>query len=250
MNVFRPRLITALFAMLVVSIGSASRADSMFSGKVTYVGIAFGSGGGGEMQLHLDSGLTLVQTDMNGYWLSSCLEHNEGIGSSTQYYGIINESGTPANPISYSVNGGVAGQTGPSGDPLSGGTAWLYTHFRAGDLNTIVAGFTYNDTPSATSLQNAIWYLEDEIANPVGDSLAQALLAAAAPHMNDSLGSVRVLNIYGLNSSGDGPNLNDLRQDQLVLVGDHPFVPLPSAAWGGGMLLAGMIAWALRRRLA
>jgi len=101
---------------------------------------------------------TVTAVDESFSFQTFCLEKNEQVGSNPHYYEI--------NPYDAAVAGGVGGWTtlpnGEQGDPISLGTAYLYSQFRKGTL----AGYDY--TPgsgreaSAGLLQIAIWWLEDE----------------------------------------------------------------------------------------
>ncbi len=82
-----------------------------------------------------------------------CLEGNEYINPNTTYYAIVSETN--------SAVGGGAGSGGS--DPISKGTAWLYSLFATGDL----AGYNYDGSEtqreaSASLLQKTIWALEGE----------------------------------------------------------------------------------------
>ena len=102
---------------------------------------------------------------------SFCLEFNEAINLGGQYDYTI---GTGA------IMGGVAGG---NPDPLGIGTAWLYQQFATGvlaDYNYVVPGA--GRETSAGLLQDAIWYLEEELG-PVteteitGNIFLQAVVA-------------------------------------------------------------------------
>lgn len=79
-----------------------------------------------------------------------CLETGEHLINQTTYFAVNSAA--------------VLGGTPSSSDPLSKGASWLYRQFVEGNL----AGyFTSGDrVASATSLQQAIWMLEDEIPTP------------------------------------------------------------------------------------
>jgi len=174
-----------------------------------------------------------------GVFQTFCLERNEHLDFQGQ--DINWEYNTAA------INGGVGGG---NPDPLDSRTAYLYDLFWHGTLG----GYDY--TPgaprrsSATSLQLAIWYLEDELgadaANGVVDihaaynSNAQAQAWVAQANANDpgTIGNVRVLNL----TRDDQHGL--LHQDVLVLTG----VPLPSAALLGLGLMSGVGAFEFIRR--
>ncbi len=150
---------------------------------------------------------------------SFCIEKSETIHLNRWYY---------ADFTDMAINGGG----GPNPDPLSGGTAYLYREFVTGELDGYtydISGGTAGRKHSANALQNAIWYLENEISNKyqgmtTGErALVDQFLADAAPHMNDSLGGVQVMNLWA-NADGTGR-----KQDLLVM----NQVPAPGAAMLG-----------------
>jgi hypothetical protein len=105
-----------------------------------------------------------------------CIEYNEEISPGLTYY---------ANTNTAAVNGGLAGG---NPDPLDPRTAWLFRRFTDGTLS----GYTSN-TASQTGLQDALWYLEQEISGP--------LTGLAATFWTNSLGAsglygVSVLNLW------------------------------------------------------
>ncbi len=110
------------------------------------------------------------------------------------------------------VDGGVGG---PSPDPLSWGTAWLYSQFAAGSLG----GYNYGAgrSTSARYLQEAIWWLEHELASyTAGNVFVAAAIAqfgtAAAARADATAGAY---NVYALNlTSNRGQTLN---QSMLVI---------------------------------
>lgn len=159
-----------------------------------------------------------------------CLEHNESFS-----YG---ELLTVLAVNTGAVKGGVSGQTSANFDPLDGRTAWLYTQYSSGSL----AGYAY-DNASGNALQNAIWFLEDEIGSVSG--LAQTFVTAAnasgwstlvgSTWVTNTIGNVLVLNLV----HADGT----VSQDQLYITA----VPEPETY---AMLLAGLglMGFVARRR--
>jgi hypothetical protein len=172
----------------------------------------------------------------------------------------INENLDFQNPMDWECNteavlGGIGGG---SPDPLSAETAYLYSRFYRGILSNYeydVLGAddadntVYNETrgESATALQLAIWYLEDElvagapahiIAAYGANAQAQAWVAEAQALNDGTIGRVRVLNLSQAQTN---------RQDVLVLTA----IPLPPAAFLGlGLMSAigGMEFFRRRRR--
>ncbi len=105
---------------------------------------------------HSPSGGEFVMTqDGIPTFNSFCLEEN-------QY---ITIGGTYLYQIAKATDGGVANYNGGNviaggPDPISIGTAWLYSNFRNGTL----AGYNGNSTQQA-QLQNTFWYLENELTD-------------------------------------------------------------------------------------
>lgn len=169
-------------------------------------------------------------------FLTFCIEFNEHIGFNKFYYTKID---------TVAVNGGVGG---PSPDPLSSATALLYSTFRAGGL---INGLAIDSPARISSLQYAIWRLEDEIAQDSGGNwstispginqayvpLAKAMVQWAQTNANGSLYNVRVLQLW------NNQAMNDNAQDQLTIV-----VPSPAASLAGAGLLGSWVLGASIRR--
>jgi hypothetical protein len=115
-----------------------------------------------------------------------CMETDEYISFNTQYR---------VAGISGQANGG--GSNTNSGDALDFRTAFLYYHFTVGDLGQLAAaaGFSFNPASSTDlgTLQNAIWFIENEY---LGVNSNLVTLATNA-HWTD-IGPVRVLTIQTL----------------------------------------------------
>jgi hypothetical protein len=156
-----------------------------------------------------------------------CVEKDEYISFGNSYQWDLN---------TQAVNGGVGG---PSPDPLDPRTAYLFTQFWNGTLSS------YNYTNAslrpgdADELQEAIWYIEQEITGANGQAATWVTEAtnAVAGAWGNTLGNVRVLNLFTTNT----PRTE--HQDLLVVV------PTPQAALSGMALLTGLgVAHYLRRR--
>jgi hypothetical protein len=170
-------------------------------------------------------------------FLSFCLEHNENIGFGGVYNAYINTS---------AYLGGVGGGGAPNGDPIDSRTAALYAEFRGanafGGTNAVTlttfGGAGVDTAVETRALQQAIWYIEQEITS-LPSTLATDFYNWAVSHDSGDIGLVRVLRLYNRNSDGsDGA----LAQDQLTIV------PLPPAAWAGMGSLAGVMAIGFVRR--
>lgn len=159
---------------------------------------------------------------------SFCIERNEYLSFGSTYFTDITTG---------AVNGGIAGG---NPDPLDSATALLYRTFRDSGL---INGTLIDDSAKVTSLQHAMWYIEQEMA--LGDLNAVALGFVTWAQSNAVAGNlygVRVLNLYtGYNAQTGAFSGNS--QDLLTIV------PLPNAAWMGLGLLAtaGGVSY-LRRR--
>jgi hypothetical protein len=120
-------------------------------------------------------------------FLTFCLEVSE-FAASPSYFTVN----------SAALNGGVGG--GTSGDPLSVGTAWLYSQFASGQLAGI-AGFSYTGATNYGLLQEAIWLLEQEVASSViagGNALYNYVIANVANATSDA--AVGQFGVYVLNN--------------------------------------------------
>jgi VPDSG-CTERM motif len=196
-----------------------------FAGANNIVGTADGS----KMDADGDANTAIIG------FQTFCLEYGESISLNTTYNYTVSTA-------AYAGGGGASGS--PLHDPISIGTAYLYSLFATGGLGSF--GYDYSNgagrAASATQLQNAFWYLENErTLAEIGGSNAFVTLAinqfggtlAGAQANNDtSLYGVRVLNL----TSDSGA----LKQSQLIHVPD-----------GGATLMLlglGMSGLALLRR--
>jgi hypothetical protein len=152
--------------------------------------------------------------------------------------------------IATSAKNGGAGFANPSGpgtepgtstsseDFLSYTTAKIYSEFRNNGTFGNFTAAQVNTSTFTSSIQQAIWYSEGEVA--LGSISADALTIfnwASANH-GGTLGNVRVLRLWETFTNGEyGGN----SQDQLTLI------PLPT---GAALGLAGLSVLAIRRRAA
>ena len=186
------------------------------------------SAAGGEFKITALSGFAgangMASDEGAGSFQSFCLEFGSPIQTGP------GSGPTPANEYNF-VMGTAAvpgGSPGPS-DTISFETAYLYTQFRTGALSEYVyAGDPADRKLTAGALQEAIWFLEGEVAGLssqlAADWVAEAQAAVAGTGWGATLGNVRVL---VLTRAG-----NEF-QDVLTLI------PLPAAGWIG---LAGLAA--------
>jgi hypothetical protein len=242
------------FTILLAAVALALAALPAEGGEIT---LSLGGGatrhgsswGGGEFWVSSSSGLPDVDADDG--WVSFCLERSETF--------------TPGKSMSATY--GTAAELGSEGsyDPLDYETAYLYTEFRNETLDgySFVAGSDARKD-SAVALQLVIWFFENELAignttelddmvigdfskysshvdddlfDLIKDFIGDARDAVADEDIwGETLGGVRVIN-----PSSNGK----ARQSQLMIVE----APVPPAAFGGLLLLAGLgIARARRRR--
>ena len=141
-----------------------------------------------------------TSTTFNGGFETFCVEKNEYFTPGASYYYGISQK---------AINGGVGG---PHPDPISKGTAWLYLQFATGMLT----GYDYSTmggNASAAELQETIWWLEGEGANP--NNIFSTAVMNLPNYLADNNGfyGVGVLNLW-VNSDDTG-----LAQDQLILTG-------------------------------
>lgn len=173
-----------------------------------------------------------------------CIEENEYIyPNTTSDYTI----GTGA------TGGGINTGTAPAGtmgnpDELSKGVAWLYSNFARGLNFGGLTSYNYTNTSNgrysdAADLQNAIWFLENEIASiSTTNKFYQAVKTFFADDTNltsaraNAMGAydVAALNIYDPNA----PNVK--QQTQLVLVPGAGVTSVPDAGFTLGLLGMGL----------
>ncbi len=221
----------AAAALLLPAIAATqAQAGPAYIGKMRFDTLLAGNGSGGEFAwTNINLALTPAGQGEHGagpsQFITFCVEESENINYGQTAHAFVN---------TQSENTGVA---------LKAETAFLYTQFIRGTLT----GYTYNNNASATSLQKAIWYLQEQIAGVGGDTQAQAWLDLAdfevhnaSGSWGDSIGSVRILNLW-TGVSGGNPSGSAL-QDQLVMI------PLPAPVWMAGLGLFGVIGGSVYRR--
>lgn len=158
------------------------------------------------------------------------------------------------NPQTYQLNSGAIaggnspGSWGPDGvpgfDPVSIGTAWLYTQFRAGTLGGYDYTLGAGREASAYGLQLAIWFLENEYSSGVLNAEAEAFLALAqgafAPGTDITLGDFGAQGVYAMNLIGP---TGEPSQDMLAIPDGGATLSL----LGLGLVGLGMASRRLRR---
>ncbi len=116
----------------------------------------------------------------------------------------------------------------PGGEPITMGTAWLYSQFAAGTLS----GYDYTEgggrIATAGDLQQAIWYLQGDVASLVngsadGTDFYNAAVSALGGSINSAANGAYGVVCLNLRDGND--------QDQLMVV------PEPSVASFGLLLL-------------
>jgi hypothetical protein len=136
------------------------------------------------------------------YFQTFCVEHDEFVTPGTTYN---------FNVSTAADNGGVNTN---SGDPLGCRTAYLYTQFWNGTLSDYDYELGSGRAASATALQQAIWYLENEVSYSSLNSQARAWVDEATDAVSaggswydqygTGIGNVRVMNMYTA-SADPGP---------------------------------------------
>lgn len=226
-------LMVVLAAIVMPSMGAAY---SIISGSSYGI---YQTGLGGEFTLTADGGLesllgaytgdTSLGTDK---FQTFCVEEAEKLYLNTTYTAKLSDS---------AIYGGV----GPTGDPLSKGTAYLYFQFVTGNLS----GYNYKGTEaqrelSAGYLQNTIWMLEGE-SHTIADGnpypnlvLTKFGSAATDPNYNVSTG-LREYPVFVANLT-----IGDNRYQDVLVVA----TPIPGALWLLGSGLLGLVAVRRRRK--
>lgn len=206
-------LVIALLAMTAVP---------ALAGQIYYKGQAFSeAGAGGEFTFYAVDG---PATQLGGYagmvtghfvlgsFQTFCIEQNEWISTDDNY-----------NPMYYSLDTAATkgGRGGPSPDPVSVGTGYLYQQFALGTLT----GYDYTARTDQRTLQEAFWFLEDEISltTPLNNKFLALLWGGATPLFGSDTAAkadgaerygVYALNVWNVNS----PRVD--RQSQLFHVPD------------------------------
>ena len=233
--------------LTVAAIASLATSAFAYDGRIDVAAVsgavATSPTGGGPFSITVDTGFayssSLGQVISQGNpFLGFCLERSENItlSGNQNYY---------VNVSNMAINGGG----GPNPDPLSLVTAYLYKQFRSGNIATTAQG--------RADLQNAIWWMEQEITTAptaaaailIGNAITALTLNSstygldtttkqAALRALDANGAygVRALNVYS-NST-----LTSVNQDMLAMV------PEPSTYAAAALLMLPVLAQARRMR--
>lgn len=138
-----------------------------------------------------------------------CVERDENVYIGQTYNAVISTS---------AIHGG--GLPGSDPDPLDPHTAWLYDQYLSGGLGSKTGQL-------ATDVGMAIWYLEQELGDPIPawnalSATQQTLVTNAQNSPWTDIGPYRVLNLWGINAGGSINYTIDV-QDALVRL------PVPAA---------------------
>jgi hypothetical protein len=168
-------------------------------GNITRLG-GYYMGSGGEFTLY--GNLLELSRDVyasstkdkfgNNSFQTFCLESNEYTHNPVDVF--VSQSFVNGDPGSHAYRGGANTSPGNYGDDLDARTAYLYDQFAKGVLSD------YDYTPgsgrraSAGALQNAIWWIEGELASKPGGQAGDWIDEAEAAGWT-GIGNVRVLQL-------------------------------------------------------
>lgn len=206
MKKMKSALLVILVCFGLVLLASGASADPVAVGDKIYFYRGLGSTDGGEFIVEKIPGEELFS--------SFCLEHNE-------YISLSDASNLKPFTISsitdYAENGGIddGDLIDDNKDNLDSRTAYLYYHYRIGDLDDI-SPFKY-DNNGADDLQKAIWYIENETGYGTNNYLVSLADLTLANGTWIDIGPVRVMNIE-LGYDASWGNRGKRAQSQLTLV--------------------------------
>ncbi len=203
----------------------------------------YSSGVGGEFSARPDAALLSANPALAGYSSATA-----GLTAASPYFQTfcieVAEEFTPGAAYNVTINDKALYNGGqfPGGDPITFGTAWLYSQFAAGTLSGYDYSYGSGRTVSAGDLQQAIWYLEGEVTGLVAGSADgtafynTAALALSGTINNAANGAYSVVALNLWTPNGDGSN-GAAAQDQLMVVPGTTAVPEPDVVSFGILVL-------------
>jgi PEP-CTERM motif len=185
-----------------------------------------------------------------------CIEDTAYFSPGNPYQVILSNAAVDGTTVGGNSSGAVAtagpdmNGNGATHNLLSDSTQWLYQQFAQGSLATIEPLYSYNNSASANSLQEALWWLQGQISDAVlsTDPLAMQLVFDSAGQMPNSDGSVLVAQLWtsvSLNPSGPPTGFGPA-QDQLIYLPTEN-IPEPTSFVLAFFGLIGLVAWSWRR---
>ena len=182
----------------------------------------------GVLQFYGDNAKNVLN---GGGFQTFCIEHNE-------YF-------TPGRGYTWSISPNAMYGGQPSGgDPISQGTAFLYSQFASGTWSLYNYTLGPGRVNSAHELQRAIWALENEDGGALSDAIKLALreeFGAASTEADWRIDNNGKYNVRALNLGTPG-----CVQDQLVMV-PEPSTYIAAALLGFPVLVNGLRVWRKRR---
>ena len=169
-------------------------------------------------------------TAVNPYFQTFCVEEGEFFSPGSTY------NVTISTEVLY--NGGQF----PAGEPITLGTAWLYSRFADGTLSGYDYTYGSDRITSAGDLQQALWYLQGEVTSLVsGGADGTAFYNAAVFALGGTVTNAAngAYGVVALNLWVPGPNGSNgaAAQDQLMVIPGPTTVPEPTTTGFACLLL-------------